>query len=210
MEYTIYFKKELNMKDNTKLLSMDTETLGIHKATKLIEFSCVPACPITREIREDLAFHALIKCDSYEALEPTLSDWVKEHNKELIQKAHLEGIEPEQFVLDLLNYFKSDKILNYLGGEENKFNIVGKSMNSLDLPLLERYLGWDFMRKYFTRSTVDVSDISRYEVMKGNLPNGVTSSKRLMQHFEMGEDVEHTALADCIDMVNIYFRLLDL
>ena len=66
------------------------------------------------------------------------------------------------------------------------------------------------MRKYFTRSTIDISDVSRYEVQKGNLPEGVTSSKKLMQHFEMGEDVNHTALSDCIDMLKIYFKLLDL
>lgn len=191
-----------------RLLSIDTETTGIHEGVDLIEFSCVPACTVTREIREDLAFHTLIKCNSYESLEPTLSDWVKEHNKDLIEKAHLEGVEMYQFKADLYDYLNSDKILNYLGSR--RFEIVGKSMNSLDLPLLERDLGWEFMRKYFTRATIDVSDISRYEVQKGNLPEGVTSSKKLMQHFEMGDDVEHTALADCIDMLKIYFRLLDL
>jgi len=191
-----------------KLLSIDTETTGIHEGVELIEFSCVPACPVTREIREDLAFHTLIKCSSYESLEPTLHEWVKEHNKELIEKAHTDGVEMYQFKADLHDYFNSDEIQNYLG--EGRFEIVGKSMNSLDLPLLERHLGWEFMRKYFSRSTIDVSDVSRYEVLKGNLPKGVTSSKKLMQHFEMGDDVEHTAFADCIDMLKIFFRLLDL
>lgn len=190
-----------------RALSIDTETTGIHEGVQLIEFSCVPFCIETREIRSDLIFHTLIKCDSYESLKPTLSDWVKEHNKDLIIKAHEEGVEHHVFKSMLHEYLSSDLMVSYLG---DAHSIIGKSMNSLDLPLLERYLGWDFMRKHFVRRTEDIADISRFLVKRGELPNGVTSSKKLMEHFEMGSDVEHRAINDCIDMINIYFKLLDL
>ena len=41
----------------------------------------------------------------------------------------------------------------------------------------------------------------------GQLPEGTTSSKELMNYFGMGDDVAHTALSDCVDMLKIYFKL---
>ena len=102
-------------------------------------------------------------------------------------------------------YFNSSEIVEYFGDEE--IVILGKSMISLDYPLMEKYLGWNFMRKYFTRRTVDVSDIARFLCDQGQLPKGTTSSKELMKYFGMGNDVEHTAFSDCIDMMEIYFKL---
>lgn len=191
-----------------KLLSIDTETTGLTEETQLVEFACVPSDSATGEIREDLAFHCLIKCDSFKSLSGVLSEWVKEHNKGLIIQAHEEGVSREVFKSQLETYFNSPELLEYLG--EDDVSILGKSVCSLDYPLLEKYLGWNFMRTYFTRRILDIQHVAIHYCDKGLLPKNTVSSKKLVNHFNIADDVNHTAFSDCVDMIKIYLELLKL
>ena len=75
-----------------KYLSFDIEATGLEENAHIIEFGMVPFDTETGTIDHSLAKHFFIKCPSYEELEPNLNEWVKKHNKELIQTAHSTGI----------------------------------------------------------------------------------------------------------------------
>ena len=191
-----------------KLLSIDTETTGLEESTDMVEFAIVPCDSVTGEIREDLSFHCLIKCDSYKVLDQSLSEWVKENNKDLIIQAHNEGVSKEEFKKQLEDYLNSPELLEYLGDDD--VAILGKSVCSLDYPLMEKYLGYNFMRAYFTRRIVDVQHLAIHYCDKGRLPKDTVSSKKLVKHFNIGDDVDHRAIADCVDMFKIYLEFLKL
>ncbi|MEK6626375.1 MAG: hypothetical protein AABY86_15505, partial [Bdellovibrionota bacterium] len=88
-----------------------------------------------------------------------------------------------------------------------KIVLFGKSMNALDLPLLNRDLGWEFMRKYFHHQVLDLSSVVRAFVDKRLLPPETVSGSALMKHLKMGE-VAHTALEDAVNAAKIYLQLL--
>lgn len=197
-----------------KILSLDTETTGLEnpfdddKGAKLIQFACVPA-EITKDgyfIRHDIIFDVFIKCPSFETMLPNLNPWIVEHNKNLIQTAHSTGLKTEEFALKFKTYLDTD-IKNFTNGE--KFLVLGKSLPSLDFLLMIKNLGYDFMREYgFLRNYLDINPIIEYLEMKNQINISDASSKTLMKYFGFGEDVNHTACSDAIDMIKIYSEML--
>jgi DNA polymerase-3 subunit epsilon len=80
-------------------------------------------------------------------------------------------------------------------------------MSAIDLPFLNRDLGWDFMRKYFVHRQLDLSSVSYTLIDLGLLPENCSSGSKLMEFFDMGE-VAHTALEDAINTAKIYLKML--
>tara|TARA_Y100000296_G_scaffold7892_1_gene9350 strand:- start:763 stop:1344 length:582 start_codon:yes stop_codon:yes gene_type:complete len=190
-----------------KYLSFDIEATGLEKHDLIIEFAMIPFCAKTREFNEDLKKHFFIKCPSFDELKPNLNEWVIENNKELIDTAHKEGIEIDQFKSELTNYFESKEVIDYF--ENQKITLFGKSMNAIDLPFLNRDLGYDYMRKYFNHRVLDLSSIAYALIDMGLLPSECESGSKLMRHLGFGE-VAHTALEDAINTAKMYFKMLDL
>ena len=130
-----------------RYLSIDIESTGLEEDSLIIEFAAVPFDSTTGEIREDLAMSFLIQCPDFNTLEPTLNDFVKENNKELIQEAFVYGLTKDEVKTEIVNYLENEDIKNYFGG--NKIVLFGKSLSSIDLPFLSRDLGFDFMKNNF-------------------------------------------------------------
>lgn len=189
-----------------KYLSLDLEATGLEKDALIIELACVPICSETSSIEENLSFHTYIKCPSFESLKPKLNPWVIENNKELITKAHLEGLEFKDFKNKFAAYLDSDKVKKYFQGEK-RITLFGKSMNAIDLPFLNRDLGEEFMQKYFEHRYLDLSSVAYTFVDLKKLPIACRSGSSLMKHFGMGE-VAHTALLDAINTAKLYFKIL--
>ena len=80
-----------------KYLSIDLEATGLGEDDRIIEFAAVPFCTEEKKIAEALAFSTTVQCPSFEDLCPRLSPWVIEHNRELIEKAHREGVSLHQW-----------------------------------------------------------------------------------------------------------------
>lgn len=199
-----------------KILSFDTETLGLEdpndSVNQIVEFGVVPATIIINNTQEveleisDNIYHKFIKCPSFEDLKTILNPWVIENNEDLIRKANLGGISDDIFKLDLESYLEDVKI-GYFEGDDLLY--LGKSMQSLDAPIMTKHLGWEFMNKWqFNRKKVDVQDIARFLIQQGKLPLESASSKALVDFFGIKEDVNHTAIDDSIDMLKIYSKLL--
>ncbi len=188
-----------------KYLSFDLEATGLAEHDLIIEFGLVPFCAKTKTIEEKLSRHWFIKCPSFEELKPKLDQWVIDHNKELIDKAHSEGVEMAQFKQELSDYVKSDEVVEYFG---EKIILFGKSMNAIDLPFMTRDLGWDFMRDHFHHQVLDMSSVAMAFADKGTLPEECRSGSGLMKHFKMG-DVAHTALEDAKNVAILYLKSLD-
>lgn len=199
------------------ILSFDTETLGLedplNSMNQIIEFAIVPATIIIDDSGVQLViipqiFEFKLACPTFEQLECDLSDWVKEHNKTIIDDANMNGFPEDVFKYALEKYLIDIK-QKLFGGEDLLF--LGKSMQSLDAPLLHKHLGWDFIQKWgFNRYKVDVQDIARFLIQQGKLPLESASSKSLVEYFNIKNDVNHTAVEDSIDMLKIYVELLKL
>ena len=189
-----------------KYLSFDLEATGLAEHDLIIEFGLIPFCAETKTLNEDLAKHWFIKCPSLEELKPKLDKWVIDHNKELIDKAHAEGTEMSQFKAELGEYLKSPEVVEYFGGE--RIILFGKSMNAIDLPFMNRDLGWDFMREHFHHQVLDMSSIAMGFADKKILPDACRSGGGLMKHFEMG-DVAHTAMEDAKNVALLYLKSLE-
>lgn len=190
-----------------KYLSFDIEATGLEEHDLIIEFAMVPFCTQTQKINEDLKKHFFIKCPSFEELKPKLNQWVIDHNKELIDKAHNEGIEIEKFKEELINYLDSDEVKDYFNNE--RITLFGKSMSAIDLPFMNRDLGWDFMRKYFNHRQLDLSSVAYTLIDMQHIPAECESGSKLMDFLGMGE-VAHTALEDAINTALMYFKLMDI
>ena len=199
------------------ILSFDTETLGLDdpnfSVNQIIEFGVVPATIIIDEYQgveleiHDNHFHRFIKCPSFDTLKPELVPWVIEHNKGLIDTAHEIGIDDVDFVLELGDYLTKMKAELFEEGEDLLF--LGKSMQSLDAPIMTKHLGWKFMEKWGVhRNKVDVQDVARFLIHQGKLPLESASSRALVEFFGIKEDVNHTAIDDSVDMLKIYAELL--
>ena len=106
----------------------------------------------------------------------------------------------------LETYLKSPEVRQYFGAQ--KIVLFGKSMTAIDLPFLNRDLGWDFMRKYFHHRNLDLSSIGYGLIDLGQLPMGMDSGSNMMNHLGMGE-VAHTALEDAKNTAIMYLKLLD-
>jgi DNA polymerase-3 subunit epsilon len=209
------FQKNMSY-SKIKILSFDTETLGLedpnNSTNQIIEFAIVPATIIIDDMQVvelglyDNVYHKFIKCPSFEELSPNLSQWVIDHNEDLIRKAHSDGISDEVFKLDLATYLEEIKLDFFEGGD---LLYLGKSMQSLDAPIMTKHLGWDFMNKWgLNRKKVDVQDVARFLIQQGKLPLETASSRALVEYFNIKEDVNHTAIDDSIDMLKIYSKLL--
>lgn len=189
-----------------KYLSFDLEATGLDSKDLIIEFAMVPFCTKEKKLQTKLEKHFYIKCPSFENLKPQLSDWVIEHNKDLIEKAHQEGLELKIFKKELEAYLCSKVVQDYFDHE--KITLFGKSMSAIDLPFLTRDLGWDWMRKYFVHRQLDLSSVAYNLVDLGFLPSKCISGSELMNYMGMGE-VAHTALEDAKNTAKIYLKLLE-
>lgn len=188
-----------------RYLSFDIEATGLEENASIIEFGMVPFCTDDLKIEDKLSRHFYIKCPSYQDLEPNLSEWVKKHNKELIDKAHNEGITIDQFKKELELYLNSAAIKKYFNNE--KIILFGKSISAIDLPFLNRDLGWEWMNHHFHHRNLDLTCLSHGLIDLGLLPAGMESGSALMKYLEMGE-VCHTALEDAVNTAEMYLRIL--
>lgn len=192
-----------------KYLSLDIEATGLGENDRIIEFAAVPFCTETKKVEQSLALATTVQCPSFEDLRPTLSPWVIEHNKELIEKAHREGVSLEKFKTLFRDYLESSDVLNYFAlGEKEKIVLFGKSLNAIDLPFLNRDLGWDYMREKFHYQVLDLSSVARFCVDMGLLPGECINGEALMANFNMGR-VSHTALGDAVNGALLYLHILE-
>lgn len=189
-----------------KYLSFDLEATGLRESDLIIEFAMVPFCTESKEINYDLQKHFFVKCPSFDELKPNLDQWVIDHNEELITKAAQTGLSQDDFKQTMIDYLESDEVKNYFNN--SKITLFGKSMSAIDLPFLNRDLGWDFMRKYFEHRQLDLSSTAYTLIDLGVMPPECTSGSALMKYLEMG-DVAHTALEDAINTAKMYLKILE-
>lgn len=191
-----------------KYLSFDLEATGLAENDLIIEFGMTPFC--TKDgLQKSLSKHFFIKCPSFEELIPRLDKWVIDHNKELIEKAHETGISIQSFKEELEKYVESDEVKDYFKDNKVKIVLFGKSMNAIDLPFLNRDLGWEFMRKYFHHQVLDLSSTVYTLIDLKLIPEKCISGGELMNYLEMG-DVCHTALEDADNTALMYLKLLEI
>jgi oligoribonuclease (3'-5' exoribonuclease) len=190
-----------------KYLSFDIEATGLEEHDLIIEFAMIPFDSESKTFNYDLKKHFYIQCPSFEELRPKLNQWVIDNNKELIEKAHQEGITIADFKNELISYFESQEVKDYF--ENKKVTLFGKSMSAIDLPFLTRDLGWDFMRKYFEHRQLDLSSVAYTLIDMKHIPSECESGSKLMKYLSMGE-VAHTALEDSVNTAKMYFKLMDI
>lgn len=188
-----------------KYLSFDLEATGLREHDLIIEFGCVPFDAGTQTLALEHTFHCFIQCPSFDQLRTTLDPWVIEHNEDLIRKAHSEGLTLENFKTQLVAYLTSPEINNYF--DTNKITLFGKSMAAIDLPFLNRDLGWKTMRDYFEHRQLDLSSVAYNMIDLGHLPQKCTSGSELMGELGFG-DVAHTALEDAINTAKMYLEII--
>lgn len=192
-----------------KYLSIDIEATGLAQDDYIIEFGMVPFDTETRTLELELARNYYIQCPSFESLRPRLDQWVVDHNRELITKAHKEGMRISAFQGELEAYLSSDPVKKYfLNEKKEKIILFGKSMNAIDLPFLNRDLGWNWMRKYFHHRVLDLSSTANTLIDMGIMPPACSSGSGLMNHLGMGE-VAHTALADAKNTALMYLKIIE-
>lgn len=192
-----------------RYLSIDLEATGLKENDYIIEFGMVPFDTETETLEKDLARNYFIECPTFEALLPSLDPWVIDHNKELIIKANREGLTMQAFKEELQSYLETDAVKKYFKNERNeKIILFGKSMNAIDLPFLNRDLGYNFMRKNFHHRDLDLSSTANTLVDLGYIPSRCTSGSELMKYLKMGE-VCHTALEDANNTAIMYLKLLE-
>lgn len=189
-----------------KYLSFDIEATGLNEESLMIEFAMIPFDAGLGELNETLARSYYINCPSFEDLKPKLDPWVVEHNETLIKKAHSEGVEMSEFKKIMQDYLESDEVKKYFGNQ--KITLFGKSMSAIDLPFLNRDLGWDFMRKYFQHRQLDLSGLAYGLMDLGLLPKGMESGSLMMKYLGMGE-VAHTALEDAKNTAIMYMKIIE-
>ncbi len=188
-----------------RYLSFDLEATGLKEKDFIIEFGMIPFCTNETKIEEKLSFHCFIQCPSFEELKPTLDPWVIEHNRDLIEKAHKKGLTINQFKTKLEKYLTSPEIKEYFGSE--KVTLFGKSVSAIDLPFLNRDLGWKWMRTYFEHRQLDLSSVAYHLVDLGFFPSECTSGSYLSEHLGLGK-IAHTALEDARNTALMYLEIL--
>jgi DNA polymerase III epsilon subunit-like protein len=188
-----------------KYLSFDLEATGLRENDLIIEFACVPFCISEKVIYDEHTFHSFIKCPSFDELKPTLDPWVIENNEGLIKKAHTEGLTMKEFQAALTAYLESPEINDLFGNQ--KITLFGKSMAAIDLPFLNRDLGWNWMRKYFEHRQLDMSSVAYSMIDLGFLPEECKSGSELMKELGFG-DVAHTALEDAVNTAKMYLEAI--
>ncbi len=189
-----------------KYLSIDLEATGLAEHCLVIEFAMIPFDTQLMRLEEPLARSVYVHCPSFEDLRDSLDPWVREHNEKIIRRAHAEGLMLSEFREYLRKYLESPEVRSYFGNQ--KIVLFGKSMSAIDLPFLNRDLGWDFMRKYFHHRNLDLSGIGYSLIDLGLLPMGMDSGSNMMNYLGMGE-VAHTALEDAKNTAIMYLKLID-
>jgi DNA polymerase III epsilon subunit-like protein len=190
-----------------KYLSIDTEATGLTPECVLIQLAFVPLDTTTNRVLTELGKEWMVHCKSFEELKPSLNPWVVENNEGLIRKAHATGVSPEKLKEEVHAYLTSPEMKAFFG--ESRPVFLGKSLSALDIPLMTRTFGDDFMRDHFHHHVQDVTCVARSFVDSGLLPPGTESSGKIMKHFGIRETPAHTALSDALDMAHIYLKLLD-
>lgn len=189
------------------VLSVDTEATGLHEGALLLQLAFVPVDFERRMVCEELGVEFHVQCPTYNELEPTLNDWVKAHNKPIIDHCHEHGFPEKELSGRVSEYLESDPIKALF--KKDRPVLLGKSLSALDIPLLNRYLGWDYVSKKFHHHTLDVTSIARFMVQSSLLPPGFQSTSKLVKHFKIRDDAKHTALSDAVDMGTIYLKMLE-
>lgn len=189
-----------------KYLSIDIEATGLAENCLIIEFAMIPFDTQLKRLEDSLAKTMYIHCPSFEDMRDSLDPWVRENNEKIIRKAHSDGILMSEFKETLTKYLESPEVRTYFGNQ--KIVLFGKSMTAIDLPFMNRDLGWDFMRKYFHHRNLDLSGLGYALIDLGLLPMGMDSGSNLMNYLNMG-NVAHTALEDAKNTAIMYLKLLD-
>lgn len=190
-----------------KYLSFDLEATGLEEDALIIEFAMVPFCTETKTIEDSLAKQFYVQCPSFEELKPNLNEWVAKNNEQIIRKAHSEGVTLAEFKNILETYLASKEVKDYFG--DQRVVLFGKSISAIDLPFMNRDLGWEWMNKHFHHRNLDLSCYTMGLIDMGHLEKGMDSGAKLMERFGMGE-VAHTALEDAVNTAKMYFNLLEL
>lgn len=189
-------------------LSLDTEATGLREPNHLLQVGIVPVDTERRVVRHDLGREIILKCPSYEELLPNLDEWNRKHNKGLIERCSKDGVDPAQLVPWFEAYFAEAEVKKLFG--DSRAILLGKSMSALDIPIMRRYLGVDRYEKWFHHHTLDVTCVARFLCDTGKMPRGTESSSKLLKHFGIRAEVEHTALSDALDMGESYVRMMNL
>ena len=189
-----------------KYLSIDLESTGLDENCLIIECAFVPFDTQTGIIEQALGKTTLVQCPSLEELKSQLNPWVLENMAPLITKAHETGMPRPQFKSWVESYLTSEEIKTYFG--KSKIIIFGKSLNAIDLPFLNRDLGWNFMRQYFSHRVLDLSSVGHALADMELLPAGSESGSKLMAHLGMGE-VAHNAMDDAVNTAKMYLKLVE-
>lgn len=196
--------------NDMKYLSFDLEATGLEDHDLMIEFACIPVNTETTEISDSLSFHRYIKCPSFEELLPKLNPWVAKHNKELIEKAHEHGVELKDFINDFQQYLESAPLKSYFhinDYKEQKITLFGKSMQGLDFPLLNRDLGREWLGRFFSHRSFDLTVFVLGLIDAKMMDPKFISGSELSKHY-LSKEVAHTALDDAINVAKIYFQIL--
>lgn len=188
-----------------KYLSFDLEATGLEETAYIIEFGMIPFCSKTKTLEHDLALQFYVKCPSFDELKPNLSKWVIENNEQLIKTASREGKTISEFKQIMTDYLNNPKVRSYF--DNQKIVLFGKSISAIDLPFLNRDLGWEWMNKHFHHRNLDLSCYTMGLIDMGLLKPGMDSGSNLMNLLNMG-DVSHTALEDAINTAKMYLKLL--
>lgn len=189
-----------------KYLSFDLEATGLEEDAYIIEFAMVPFCTETKSLEEGLAREFVLKCPSFEELKPNLNPWVIENNKELIDNSFKTGISINEFKDKLVEYLNSKEVKTYF--DNQRVVLFGKSISAIDLPFMNRDLGWEWMNNHFHHRNLDLSSYTMGLIDMGLLEKGMDSGSNLMNYFKMG-DVSHTALDDAKNTAIMYLKLLE-
>jgi len=189
-----------------KYLSFDLEATGLEEDALIIEFAMIPFCSDTKTMEHSLAKQFFVQCPTFEELKPNLNQWVVENNETLIRKANSEGVTMDEFKQIMQDYVDSKEVKEYFGNE--RIVLFGKSISAIDLPFLNRDLGWEWMNKNFHHRNLDLSCYTLGLIDMGLLEKGMDSGNKLMEFLSMG-DVAHTALEDAVNTAQMYFHLLD-
>lgn len=189
-----------------RYLSIDIEATGLAEHCLMIEFAMVPFDTETLTLEDALQFSTFVRCPSFEELSPSLDTWVLQHNEGLIRRAHSEGLALPVFREKMKQYLESEAVQRYF--KNQKIILFGKSMSAIDLPFLNRDLGWDFMRQYFNHRQLDLSGIAYSLMDLGLVPDGMESGSAMMNYLGMGS-VAHTALEDARNTALMYLKLIE-
>jgi len=186
---------------------MDLEATGIEDGVYLIQLAFVPVDIKKKEIEIGLSREVLVKCPSFEELKPKLNSCVHEHNESLIRQAHKEGLSKENLKDWVVEYLETKEVKGFFNGCKPVF--LGKSMSALDIPLLTEYFSRNFMMTRFHHHTIDLTCVARSMVDAGFLPRECAGTTGLLNFFKVRAETKHTALADAIDMADVYLKLID-